>query len=77
MPQRNGNQHGVVIATMALEFLDFIQPLELPHMPGRGYKLRIGCHTGEGGGEKGGGGDVALGGKGGGGAVSLRMSNMK
>ncbi|XP_013397862.1 uncharacterized protein LOC106164477 [Lingula anatina] len=46
LPERNGKSHSVQIATMALDLLDHISQLEIPHMPGHQFRLRIGIHTG-------------------------------
>ena len=44
---RNGKQHVVEIATMSLDILDSVSQLEIPHMPGTNYQLRIGMHSGK------------------------------
>ncbi|XP_074641409.1 uncharacterized protein LOC141899152 [Tubulanus polymorphus] len=46
LPNRNGQQHSTEIATMALDLLDHINLLEIPHLPGTIFRLRIGCHMG-------------------------------
>ncbi|XP_055954535.1 uncharacterized protein LOC126811279 [Patella vulgata] len=46
VPKRNNNQHAAEIGTMALSLLDHISRLEIPHLPGTKFKLRIGIHTG-------------------------------
>ena len=34
------------IATMALDLLEHINRLEIPHLPGTKFRLRTGCHSG-------------------------------
>ncbi|KAJ8320561.1 hypothetical protein KUTeg_002148, partial [Tegillarca granosa] len=46
VPRRNGSRHGSEIAAMATDLLDQINRLEIPHLPGTKFKLRIGCHSG-------------------------------
>ncbi|XP_074644011.1 uncharacterized protein LOC141900864 [Tubulanus polymorphus] len=46
LPTRNGRRHSAEIGTMALDLLDQIALLEIPHLPGTVFQLRIGCHTG-------------------------------
>ncbi|XP_071145186.1 uncharacterized protein [Mytilus edulis] len=46
VPRRNGRRHAPEIATMALDLLDNIKKLEIPHLPGSKFKLRIGLHSG-------------------------------
>ncbi|CAC5405324.1 Guanylate cyclase 32E,Guanylate cyclase soluble subunit beta-2,Receptor-type guanylate cyclase gcy-19,Head-specific guanylate cyclase,Retinal guanylyl cyclase 2,Heat-stable enterotoxin receptor,Olfactory guanylyl cyclase GC-D,Atrial natriuretic peptide receptor 2,Receptor-type guanylate cyclase gcy-9,Receptor-type guanylate cyclase Gyc76C,Receptor-type guanylate cyclase gcy-18,Receptor-type guanylate cyclase gcy-28,Receptor-type guanylate cyclase daf-11,Speract receptor,Receptor-type guanylate cyclase gcy- len=46
VPRRNGRRHASEIATMALDLLDNIKKLEIPHLPGSKFKLRIGLHSG-------------------------------
>ncbi|XP_013387800.1 uncharacterized protein LOC106156906 [Lingula anatina] len=46
LPKRNGNRHSAEIATMSLDLLDHISQLEIPHMPEKKFRLRIGLHTG-------------------------------
>ncbi|ESO82166.1 hypothetical protein LOTGIDRAFT_135225, partial [Lottia gigantea] len=46
VPKRNNKQHAAEIGTMSLSLLDHINRLEIPHLPGTKYKLRIGIHTG-------------------------------
>ena len=47
MPKPNGRRHAAEIATMALDLLDHIKKLEIPHLPGIKLKLRIGVHSGK------------------------------
>lgn len=46
LPQPNGNRHSSEIAMMALDLLELINTLEIPHMPGTNFRMRIGIHTG-------------------------------
>ncbi|XP_046328776.1 uncharacterized protein LOC124112690 [Haliotis rufescens] len=46
IPRRNGQRHAAEICTMALDLLHHISRLEIPHLPGTKFKLRIGCHSG-------------------------------
>ncbi|XP_071110470.1 uncharacterized protein [Haliotis cracherodii] len=46
IPKLNGHRHAVEIGSMALDLLGNINRLEIPHLPGTKFKLRIGCHTG-------------------------------
>ena len=46
LPKRNGKRHAPEIGTMALDLLDHINNLDIPHMPEQTFKLRIGCHSG-------------------------------
>ncbi|XP_011665380.2 uncharacterized protein LOC115918082 [Strongylocentrotus purpuratus] len=46
VPQRNGNKHASEIALMALDLLNCIKGLVIPHRPGTKMTLRIGIHTG-------------------------------
>ncbi|KAK3779967.1 hypothetical protein RRG08_041430 [Elysia crispata] len=46
VPKKNGKRHAAEIGTMALDLLDCIRRLEIPHLPGTKFKLRIGCHSG-------------------------------
>ena len=46
VPKKNGKRHAAEIGTMALDLLDCIRRLEIPHLPGTKFKLRIGCHCG-------------------------------
>ena len=46
LPQRNGERHASEIATLSLDIMDTISCLDIPHIPGKSYRLRIGCHTG-------------------------------
>lgn len=32
---------------MALDLLDHVSSLEIPHLPGTKFRIRIGCHTGK------------------------------
>jgi hypothetical protein len=47
VPKPNGRRHAAEIATMALDLLDHIKKLEIPHLPGIKLKLRIGVHSGK------------------------------
>ncbi|KAJ8318377.1 hypothetical protein KUTeg_003468 [Tegillarca granosa] len=46
VPRRNGKRHASEIASLALDMLKHIHKLEIPHLPGTKFKLRIGCHSG-------------------------------
>ncbi|XP_076086310.1 uncharacterized protein LOC143056978 [Mytilus galloprovincialis] len=46
VPRRNGVRHASEIATLSLDLLYHVNKLELPHLSGERYKLRIGCHSG-------------------------------
>ncbi|KAK3085615.1 hypothetical protein FSP39_006132 [Pinctada imbricata] len=46
VPRQNGHRHAAEIGTMALDLLKKIKCLEIPHLPGTKFKLRIGCHSG-------------------------------
>ncbi|XP_015779320.1 PREDICTED: atrial natriuretic peptide receptor 2-like [Acropora digitifera] len=46
LPIRNGHQHAVEIADMALHFLKSVQRFEIRHRPHEKLKLRIGIHSG-------------------------------
>ena len=46
LPKRNGSRHAPEIAITALDLLDCINNLEIPHLPGTMFRLQIGCHTG-------------------------------
>lgn len=46
VPKKNGKRHAAEIGTMTLDLLDSISRLEIPHLPGTKFKLRIGCHSG-------------------------------
>jgi hypothetical protein len=47
VPDRNGMQHAIEIATMALDILGGIEKFQIPHKPDEKLKLRVGMHTGE------------------------------
>ena len=46
VPRSNGKKHAEEIATMALDLMYNIDKLRIPHMPGRRFQLRVGCHSG-------------------------------
>ncbi|XP_050413592.2 uncharacterized protein LOC126828054 [Patella vulgata] len=46
LPMKNGIQHAAEISIMALDLLDHISLLKIPHLPGTKLKLRIGIHSG-------------------------------
>ncbi|XP_052083660.1 guanylate cyclase 2G-like [Mytilus californianus] len=46
VPRRNGVRHASEIATLSLDLLYHVNKLELPHLSGERYKIRIGCHSG-------------------------------
>nr|XP_022289334.1 uncharacterized protein LOC111101221 [Crassostrea virginica] len=46
VPRQNGNRHAAEIAIMALDLVRTVKDLEIPHLPGMTFSLRIGCHTG-------------------------------
>jgi len=46
LPIRNGHQHAVEIADMALHFLKSVQRFKIRHRPHKKLKLRIGIHSG-------------------------------
>ena len=39
-------RHGAEICKMSLDVLDQIRILEIPHLPGTRFQLRIGIHSG-------------------------------
>lgn len=47
VPRQNGNRHAAEIASMALDLERTVKDLEIPHLPGMTFSLRIGCHTGK------------------------------
>ena len=47
VPRPNGKKHAEEIGTMALDLMHHIEKLRIPHMPGRKFQLRVGCHSGE------------------------------
>ena len=46
LPIRNGHRHVVEIASMALDLMEAVRFVKIPHRPGEVLKLRIGIHTG-------------------------------
>ncbi|XP_060077247.1 adenylate cyclase type 2-like [Ylistrum balloti] len=46
IPKPNGQQHAGEIATMALDLLVHVSSMKIPHIPGKKFQLRIGCHSG-------------------------------
>ncbi|XP_062592346.1 uncharacterized protein LOC134253775 [Saccostrea cucullata] len=46
VPRKNGIRHASEIAKMAFDLLRKIRHLEIPHLPGIKFSLRIGCHSG-------------------------------
>ena len=46
LPKRNGHQHALEIADMALHLLQSVQTFEIKHRPEEKLKLRIGIHSG-------------------------------
>ncbi|XP_050413461.1 atrial natriuretic peptide receptor 2-like [Patella vulgata] len=46
LPQRNGDLHCIEIGNLALDLLDAISNLAVPHMPDQKLRLRIGLNTG-------------------------------
>ena len=46
-PVRNGDKHAAEIAMMALDLMDRIREMNIPHIPGQKMKLRVGMHTGK------------------------------
>ncbi|XP_064597588.1 uncharacterized protein LOC135464045 [Liolophura sinensis] len=46
LPRRNGKRHAAEIGSMALDLVDNITSIEIPHLPGTHFKLRVGLHTG-------------------------------
>ena len=47
VPVPNGKKHVIEIALLALDFRGNLNKLEIPHMSGVNYNLRIGMATGE------------------------------
>lgn len=47
LPIRNGHQHAVEVAEMALHLLQSVQQFKIQHRPDEKLKLRIGIHSGE------------------------------
>ena len=46
VPTRNGDKHASEISKMALDLLEAVSNLPIPHLPEETLKLRIGIHTG-------------------------------
>lgn len=46
VPRHNGKQHASEIAKMAFDLVRRLRHLEIPHLPGIKFTLRIGCHSG-------------------------------
>ncbi|XP_062573854.1 uncharacterized protein LOC134235721 [Saccostrea cucullata] len=46
VPRKNGKQHASEIAKMAFDLVRKLRHLEIPHLPGIKFSLRIGCHSG-------------------------------
>ncbi|XP_069119091.1 uncharacterized protein [Argopecten irradians] len=46
VPKLNGRRHATEVASMAVDIVEHIDRLEIPHLPGTKFKLRIGCHSG-------------------------------
>ena len=46
MPNPNGKRHASEIASLALDMLEHVNRMEIPHIPGTNVRLRIGCHSG-------------------------------
>ncbi|XP_052778365.1 uncharacterized protein LOC128215905 [Mya arenaria] len=46
VPKPNGNRHASEIASLALDILEHVNRMEIPHIPGTNVRLRIGCHSG-------------------------------
>ncbi|XP_067658293.1 uncharacterized protein [Haliotis asinina] len=46
IPNRNDHSHAAEIGKMALDIMGNVSQLEIPHLPGTKFKLRVGCHTG-------------------------------
>jgi class 3 adenylate cyclase len=44
---REGNQHAVEMARMALQLLQAVTNFQIRHRPNEAVKLRIGIHSGE------------------------------
>ena len=47
VPRRNGQKHVSEIAKMSLEILDKARSIDIAHMPGKKFQIRIGIHTGD------------------------------
>lgn len=47
LPVRNGHQHALEIADMALHLLQSVQHFKIQHRPDEKLKLRIGIHSGK------------------------------
>ena len=47
VPRQNGKQHASEIAKMAFDLVRRLRHLEIPHLPGIKFTLRIGCHSGK------------------------------
>lgn len=47
VPRYNGKQHASEIAKMAFDLVRKLRHLEIPHLPGIKFTLRIGCHSGK------------------------------
>lgn len=47
VPRHNGKQHASEIAKMAFDLVRKLRHLEIPHLPGINFTLRIGCHSGK------------------------------
>ena len=46
VPSRNGDNHAPEIAFFALDVMDSLKDLYIPHLLDRRYILRVGIHTG-------------------------------
>ncbi|XP_039272444.2 atrial natriuretic peptide receptor 1-like [Styela clava] len=46
LPDRNGKEHVRQIARMSLALINGVEHFEIPHMPDRKMKLRVGIHSG-------------------------------
>lgn len=46
VPIRNGSKHAGAICLLALELLDAVSSLPIPHLPKESLQLRIGIHSG-------------------------------
>ncbi|XP_042897252.1 receptor-type guanylate cyclase Gyc76C [Parasteatoda tepidariorum] len=46
LPIRNGNQHAIEIASMALELIEAVKTFRIRHKPNQSLQLRVGIHTG-------------------------------
>ena len=47
VPHRNGKNHVTEVGKLALDLRSVMSTLEIPHLPGTRFRIRIGVHTGK------------------------------